>query len=147
MPAEKEPTPVAVAWNEIEDAYLFVDSGDEYGNEAYVSRETGKVYWRSEEGGELDELPEEIDPDLYVALPHKRDLDLGTRLVMRFADEVLPDHADEIGDIFSRKGAYRRFEDFLARIHALERWYEFENAETEKALREWREAHGLEVQG
>jgi hypothetical protein len=136
-----------VAWDDILMAFEFV-SHDGFGNQAFVSSETGAVYWRSEYGDESDELPDDIESGAkYLAIPGARDLDLGTRLVMRFADEVLSDHADKIAAIFSRKGAYARFKDYLARIGALDQWYEFENAAREKALREWCAEHGLEVEG
>ncbi|MGA8711624.1 MAG: hypothetical protein WB647_01230 [Roseiarcus sp.] len=80
-------------------------------------------------------------------MPGPRALDLGSRLVMRFAEDVMSDHADEIAAIFSRKGAYGRFKDFLVRVGALNQWYEYEAAATEKALREWCAENGIEVEG
>ncbi|MBV8105015.1 MAG: hypothetical protein JO223_10410 [Hyphomicrobiales bacterium] len=91
--------------------------------------------------------PDDIDSDDYIAVPGPRDLDLGSRLVMRFADDVMSDHADEIATIFSRKGAYGRFKDFLVRHGALDQWYEYEAAAREKALRAWCADNGLEVEG
>ena len=91
-------------------------------------------WWRGERQIDLDELPDDIDSGDYLALPGPRDLDLGSRLVMRFADEVLSDHADEIARIFSRKGAYAWFKDFLVRLGALDKWRDYENAATEKAM-------------
>jgi hypothetical protein len=80
-------------------------SYDGFGNKAFVCRETGAVHWRSAYGDE-SELPDDIENGAkYLAVPGARDLDLGAPLVMRFADEVLTDHADEIAAIFSRKGA------------------------------------------
>jgi len=125
-----------VAWDDILSSFEFV-SHDGFGNQAFVCRETGAVYWRSAYGDEIDELPDDIESGTkYLAIPDPRDLDLGIRLVMRFADEVLSDHADEIAAIFSRKGAYARFKDYLERIGALDQWYEIEAAAREKALRE-----------
>ncbi len=66
---------------------------------------------------------------------------------MRFAAEQLDDHYDEIAGIFSHKGAYRRFKDFLIRVGALERWHDYENEAKEKALREWCAENGIEVEG
>ena len=127
-------------------AFLFV-SFDGGGNSAFVCRKTGAVFWRSEDDDTLDELPEDIDSGDYLAVPSRHDLDLGSRLVMRFADEVLSDHADEIARIFSRRGAYGRFKDFLIRVGALDKWHDYENAATEKALRQWCADNGLEVVG
>ena len=92
--------------------------------------------------------PEDIDDATkYVALPTPRDLDLGRPLVMSFAAERLENHYDEIAAIFSRKGAYRRFKDFLVRVGALENWYAYEAKAKEKALREWCAENGVEVEG
>jgi hypothetical protein len=134
---------VPAKWSDISDGFDFVSSGDEFGNEAFVSKETGEVFMRSDYAGDLDELPDDIEGDGYVALPHKRDLDLGGRLVDRFAEEVVPEHADNIRDIFAGKGAYRRLKNYLDRAGQLDRWYEFETVETEKALRAWCEENGI----
>lgn len=66
---------------------------------------------------------------------------------MRFAAERLGDHYDQIRAIFSRKSAYRRFKDFLARVGALENWYAYEAEAKEKALREWCAENGVEAEG
>ena len=137
-----------VAWSEILDALEFLGMSDEFGNAAWVCRETGAVHMHSDLYDELEALPEDIDdPEKYIVLPTPRDLDLGTRLVMRFAAERLSDRTDEISAIFSRKGAYRRFKDFLMRIDALESWYAYEAEAKEKALREWCAENGVEVEG
>ena len=137
-----------VAWNEILDALEFLSSSAEFGNSAWVCRETGAVHMHSDWDEELWPLPEDIDDGRkYVALPSPRDLDLGTRLVMRFAAERLDEHYDEIAAIFSRKGAYRRFKDFLVRLGALDDWYAYEAEAKEKALRKWCAENGVEVEG
>ena len=119
-----------------------------FGNSARVNRETGEVFWRSDWDSELSEEPEDIDDDeKYFELPSPRDLDLGSRLVMRFAADRLNDRYDEVAAIFSRKGAYRRFKDFLIRVGALESWYAYEHEAKEKALREWCAENGVEVEG
>jgi hypothetical protein len=134
-------------WSDITDGYEFVNSGDEFGNQAFVSKETGEVFLRSDYNGDIDETPDDIDDGaLYVALPHRRDLDLGGRLVSRFAEEILPQHADKIDDIFAGKGAYRRLKNYLERVGELNRWYEFEAVETEKALRAWCEENEIEIE-
>ncbi len=136
-----------VAFSEILDAFAFI-SASEFGNSAWVNRETGTIHWRSEWDPELDPPPEDVeDAQKYVALPTPRDLDLGKPLVMRFAAERLDNHYDEIADIFSRKGAYRRFKDFLRRVGALDSWYEYESEAQERALREWCAENGIEVEG
>ena len=68
-------------------------SDDMSDNEAYVCRETGKIYWVSEEPGLLDdeeETPGDIDNiEKYLPVPDKRDLDLGTRLVSISRRDIL----------------------------------------------------------
>ena len=106
------------------------------------------MFWHSEFGDNFEELPDDVDDEAkYIALPSARDLDLGKRLVMRFADEELADHYDEVAQIFSRRGAYRRFRDLLTREGALDKWYAFEAAAKEKALRDWCAENGVAVEG
>ena len=105
------------------------------------------AYWRSDS---LDELDEEIPDDLedeekYIAIPGKRDLDLGRPLVMDFAREFLPNDFDEVRYMFSRSGAYKKFRALVTRRNVLDRWYEFESKATERALREWCELNAIEL--
>jgi hypothetical protein len=140
-------TIMPVAWDDIFSAFEFVGMAEADAS-AYLCRETGEVFWHSEFGDNFEKLPDDIDDgEKYLALPNARDLDLGKPLVMRFADEELPDHADEIAEIFSRRGAYRRFRDLLVRERALDKWYAFEAAAKEKALREWCAENGVAVEG
>jgi hypothetical protein len=111
---------VPAKWSDISDGFDFANSGDEFGSEAFVCKETGEVFMRSDYAGDIDEIPDDIDGDGYVALPRKRDLDL-----------------------FAGKGAYRRLKNYLERAGELDRWYEFETIETEKALRAWCEENGI----
>ncbi len=137
-----------VAFSELLDAFESISSDPMFRNSARVSRETGTVHWHSDWDSELFEEPEDIDDDeKYFELPNPRDLDLGKPLVMRFAAEQLDEHYDEIAAIFSRKGAFRRFKDFLLRVGVLESWYAYESEAKEKALREWCEENGIEVEG
>jgi len=138
---------MAIAWDDILTAFEFASTGDS-DNSAYLCRETGEMLWHSEFSDELDKLPEDIDDaEKYLALPDARDLDLGRPLVMRFAAGEFADHYDEVAAIFSRSGAYRRFKELLTRERALDKWYAFEAAAKEKALREWRPENGVEVEG
>ncbi len=94
-----------VAWSEILDAFEFLSSSAEFGNSAWVCRETGAVHMHSDWDEELWPLPEDIDDaEKYVALPSPRDLELGRPLVMRFAAERLDEHYDEIAAIFFPQG-------------------------------------------
>lgn len=135
-----------VKWSEIDDAFNFVNSGQPTEIQAFLCKETGKIYIRSDVIDVLDEVPEDPgESNRYIEIPHKNDLDLGRRLALDFASECLPDHFDEIRDIFARRGAYRRFKDLLHHHGALEHWYDFSNKAEEAALRRWCEENEIEI--
>ena len=126
-----------VKYFDIELAFDFVSSQPRFTNEAFVSKATGEIYFVSA-FGDSDELPEDIeDADKYITLPHKNDLDLGIVLVREFVWQRIPDQAEQVERIFSRKGAYARFKDFLDRLGLLKDWYSFQAAQTESALKRW----------
>jgi hypothetical protein len=81
----------------------------------------------------------------YIAIPDKRELDLGKALVLNFARDVLPGDYEEIRDIFHRRGAYQKFKALLVRRRALDRWHEYENKATEEALRDWCSWNDIEL--
>ncbi len=133
-------------YSDIELAFEFVSSHPQYEASAFVSRTTGETYWVSDDLGDDEELPEDLDEnDDYVEIPHKHDLDLGQELVWRFVNREIPGLGSKVREIFGRRGAYRRFKDFLAGLNLLETWYQFENDATERALREWCKDEGLEL--
>lgn len=49
----------------------------------------------------------------------------------------MADELNSIQQIFSHRGAYRSFKDFLVRKELLQSWYDFANQREEEALREW----------
>lgn len=127
-------------------AFEWVSSAAPLESAAFVSRETGVIYWSSDSMEELEELPENLeDESLYAQVPGKVDLDLGSRLALRFIDRHLPEAHDIDADFFRRRGAYGRFKDFLERRNLLQAWYDFEENAVERALREWAEEQGLQL--
>jgi hypothetical protein len=136
---------MAVSFSDLQLAFEFVSSGGMGENEAYLDRQSGKIYWHSKFGEDDEELPDDIDNEKYIAIPDRRELDLGKPLVLEFAREFLPDDCDEVRHIFNRRGAYRRYKDLLVRRGALERWYDFSNKAEEAALREWCVENGIEL--
>ena len=136
-----------VSFSELQLAFEFVSSGGMGENEAYLDRQSGKIYWHSEFGDNDKELPDGIDDEKYAAIPDKRELDLGKPLVLDFAREFLPEDYDEVRRIFSRRAAYRRYKDLLVRRGALEGWYDFSNKAEEAALREWCVENGIDLSG
>src|SRR5262249_3743161 len=122
-----------VSFQDILSAFEFVSFGGMGEHQAFLCRESGKIYWHSDVSDlagsdDLDgELPDDIENDeKYVAIPDKRELDLGKPLAMDFARQFLPKDFSEVRQIFSKRGAYAGFKDLLARKGALDRWYDFE---------------------
>ncbi len=135
-----------VSYNDLSMAFEFVSAGHAEEHQAFVCKETGKIYWHAETLEDLEELPDDLEEnERYVRIPDKRDLDLGKRLVLDFAHEHLPSDVDEVRRIFSKKGAYARFKDLLQRKGALDQWHDFQAKAEERALREWCEVNSIEV--
>jgi len=88
---------------------------------------------------DLDEkLPEDIeDGSIYVAVPHKYDLNLGKNLALTFAEEQLTDSYETVSNIFHKRGAYGKFKDLFERKGHLGAWYKYETNAIELALRKW----------
>jgi hypothetical protein len=80
-----------VSFLDLQLAFEFVSSGGTGENQAYLDRQSGKIYWHSEFGDNDEELPDDIDDKKYILIPDKRELDLGKALVLDFAREFLPD--------------------------------------------------------
>ncbi|VVB71057.1 Uncharacterised protein [uncultured archaeon] len=136
---------LAVTFDEIEDAFLFVSS-ESYGiHRALLCLDNGEIYYQSELGG-LDELDEEtFDCDHFVEIPHKSDLNLGLRLVYEFTEGQMPDDFSRVQQIFSSRGAYGRFKGLLEQRRMLQKWYDFEKQREEQALREWMRENDIEI--
>ncbi len=136
-----------VSFSDLLLAFDFVNDGAPGTHEAYLCKESGKIYCQFEDSAEFDdELPDDIDdPEKYVPIPDKKELDLGKPLVFDFVSQFLPDEIDKVRRIFSHRGAYGNFKDLLAEKGALDRWYEFSAEAEKKALREWCEENSIEV--
>ncbi|HEX5338012.1 MAG TPA: hypothetical protein VFW53_06215, partial [Gallionella sp.] len=135
-----------VKFDDLLSAYEWVTSSSPAENGAFVSRVTGKTHWFSSMMELDEELPEDIeDGSIYVAVPHKYDLNLGNNLPLAFTEEQLADSYETVSNFFRQRGAYRKFKDLLERKGQLEAWYEFEAKATELALREWAAAQELSI--
>src|SRR5262245_38259485 len=91
-----------ISFREILHAFEFVSVGGGFGeHQAFLCRQTGKIFWRSElsDFDELeDELPDDIeDGEKYLEIPDKRELDLGKPLALDFACQVLPKDFEKCG--------------------------------------------------
>lgn len=129
---------VSIDLDELLAAYEWVSAGEAAAvdAEAYVSRLNGQIHWCGE--GIDEDPPEDIeDGSLYVAVPHKSELDLGRSLALRFVEEHLPRSRAEVSDYFRRRGAYSRFKSLLERVGQLDAWHQYEQAAKEEVLSEW----------
>ncbi|MGD7034766.1 UPF0158 family protein [Methylotuvimicrobium buryatense] len=135
---------------EIIEAIEFISADPSLDSEAFLSRETGKIHIRP---GDFDfddaeDLPEDLDdPDRYIGLPHKHDLDLGNSLVRSFVAEFCPAESEKVRDMFRKRGAYSRFKNWAESKNLLDDWYRFENESAEAAIREWCEDNDIKLMG
>ena len=135
-----------IEYSKIEEAYEFVSAGQLFAHNALVDIQTGDVLFQSD-SEELNEFPEEIDEERYIAIPTRAELLLGKPVVISFVETYMPNDIVEVHRIFGHKGAYSNFKNFLELKNMLEQWYEYEQNETERALREWCEGMGIFVLG
>jgi hypothetical protein len=148
---------VEVKLDKLLEAYLWMCSSLEETNQAVIHRHTGHIVWRGvdavwippEERSDLEILSVDEDEDecasVWVFVPEKHELDLGSGIVFAFASQHLPQHVQEVRNIFQRRGAYRNFRGLLRQLGKGRAWEEFEEAETLRALREWAEEQGFIV--
>jgi hypothetical protein len=138
--------PVSVDPVELRDAFEFVSSGDLYENRAYISRDTGRIYWLSDVVEADEDVPDDLDDaNRYIAIPHKTELDLGRNLALSFIGQELPSELATAAGYFRRRGAYARFKELLARRGILDKWYGYEDHATEQALRRWCGENGVQL--
>jgi len=137
---------MAITYDEIENAFIFVSMDRQYMHNAYLCKETGRIFYTSEMG-DSDELPEDIDDPKYISIPHKNELDLGKNLVIEFASEFLPKELDRVFSIFRRRGAYSRYKELLSEKGMLDKWYKFEDERQKEALKEWCAENDIKIEG
>jgi hypothetical protein len=138
---------VTIKYDDLSAAFDFVSFAAPFEHQALLSLDTGEIYWISETGPiDEEDLPDDLETsDRYIAIPHKNDLDLGQRLAFLFAEEHLTHRYASVEACFRRRGAYSRFKELLAAEGCLDRWYEFEAAHTERALRDWCAANEIQL--
>ena len=127
-----------VSLRELVDAVDFVSLSDTGEFPAYICTKTGTIYYVSDDPKLNQDNPVDLeDSEQYISVPSKRDLDLGRNVVNDFVDRELPDEWDTVRDFFHRRGAYRRFKDFLEFRGLLEKWFRFEEQSAAAAVRAW----------
>jgi hypothetical protein len=132
------PPSTPLKYQDLETALEWSSSGASFENTAIISRMTGEVHFKSTSGYTDEELPENIDDEtLYVAVPHKNDLDLGRELVFEFIESESPSHVGVVAAFFRQRGAYSTYKNFLERESLLDKWYKFESDANRRALLRW----------
>jgi len=135
-----------VSLKDIREAFEFVSAGCGGESQAFLCKQSGKLYWHSELCDDLDILPDDIDDsEKFLPIPDKIELDLGKPLALDFTSEFLPGDFDDVRQFFSGRGAYARFKDLLHRRGSLDQWYDFEAKAEEKALRMWCALNSIEI--
>ena len=137
----------SIPFSDIENAFMFASMGPSCSHSAILCLDTGEFYYLSELG-DSDQLPEDVDdPERYIEIPHKNDLDLGKTLVFNFVEQHLPGDLDDVANMFRRKGAYARFNDLLERRGVLDKWHKIKDQQSDSALRQWCTDNGIEITG
>ena len=114
---------------------------------AYLSRKTGRIHEISEDYDADEDVPEDIqERDEYIEIPSRKELGLDSRIARGFAENRAPELIEDVREIFSRKGAYRRFEGLMESRGLMDAWHQYENERTRAALREWCEENGIELE-
>ena len=138
---------MAISFDDIENAFIFVSMDQKYMHNAYLCKETGQIFYTSEMG-DSEELPDDVDdPNKYITIPHKNDLELGKALVIEFTSEYLPEELDRVYSIFRSRGAYSRYKDLLDEKGLLDKWHKFEDERQQVALKSWCRENSIEFEG
>lgn len=138
----------AVSWSELLIGFECSSVEGPYEMKGHVCRETGAVHCVSEDEDMDTDLPDDLaTSERYIALPGRRELDLGRSLALSFIEEASPADLDVAAECFRRRGAYAKFKGLLERRGLLPQWYAFESAAIESALRQWCRDNGLDVVG
>ena len=137
-----------VRYDDLFNALEYTSAGAPLENQAFLDRQTGHIYYKSESYDSDEDLPADVDDSSkFLLLPDRKDLELGARMVFRYVDQVMPDQYGHVRDMFNRRGAYSRFKNFLVRHGRLDEWHAFDEQETLKALSDWCSHHGVELTG
>ena len=137
---------VTVKYDDLAAAFDFVSFAAPMEHHAYISLDTGVIYWISELNPLEEEVPDDLETsDRYLAVPHKNDLELGSSLALDFAAAELFDQYARVEGFFQHRGAYARFKEFLVKEGRLDRWYAFEAESIVRALKNWCREHDIHV--
>jgi hypothetical protein len=84
---------VTVQYDDLSEAFAFVGSASPCEHSAYISLDTGHIYWTSELSPLEEEVPDDLETSArFLSIPHKTELDLGRHLYWN--DRRPPRHSD-----------------------------------------------------
>lgn len=129
-----------VRFDEIEEAFSFVNSVPYGEHKAWLCLENGEILWFSEflDAEEQGNVENRLEHGKWIEIPHKNDLGAGKRIVFQFAEENLsPEDFHKVERCFSHQGAYGNFKNLLHMHGLLEAWYEFSDRKETEALKQW----------
>ena len=137
---------MAVRFQDLLDAVEAVSSGQLGENSGWLCKESGRIYLQFEIDDDSEELPDDIDDiEKYIKIPDKRELDLGKPLALAFASEFLPEDFDKVQQIFSRRGAYAKFNDLLDYGRMRQQWFDYRDKAEMEAVRAWCAENSIEI--
>ncbi|MEI6891046.1 MAG: hypothetical protein V5783_02640 [Pontiella sp.] len=135
-----------IEFRDIEDAYMMANTGGYGACTSLVDKVSGQFYYQPENSEDAIIPADVMDSATVVALPDKKDFDLGSPLVFRFVRERFPDGYDKVSEIFTRRGAYGRYKKWLKAHDLLVQWDDYSSKAEESALREWCAKNGIELE-
>ncbi len=136
---------MAIDFNDIDDAVMF-SSSDGNLSSAILDTESGNIYYISDLFDVEEELPEDIyENEKYIEIPNQKELGLGKPCAIAFVSEFLPDEIDRAYSIFSKRGAFSRFKDFIESKDLLSKWYDYQEKKRVEALKEWCEDNNIKL--
>ena len=137
---------ITVHYAELRNAFEFVSSGSRKEHQAYISLDTGSIYWLSNVIDLEESVPDDIKTsDRYIPVPHKNMLKLGQSLALEFIDLEMPDEYNTVASLFRKRGAYRRIRELLQSANLLEAWFAFERNASDATLTAWCEAQEIQL--
>jgi hypothetical protein len=138
---------VRARYSDIEDAYHYVSWGEMLDATAAVNKRTGEILTHSDDLVDEEWISDEDwETGDWVTMPVKLDLGLGQDVVFDFVSARMPEEYDRVSRFFSHRGAYGRFKNLLSSKNLLDAWYAFEAEAQEKALRQWCQDEGIELE-
>ena len=106
-----------VRLSELRDAFTWVSVDGPFENVAYVSRASGQIWLVTDYDDVGDEAPEDADDEsLYLQVPSQKELDLGRSLVLRFAQEHLPERFPLVDEWYNFRNNPRSAVNVLLRL-------------------------------